>query len=136
MKALSVKQPWAGLIRSGYKTIETRIWSTDYRGDLLICSSQRIDKKVMSQFDDLFTPIELTQESLTTGVSLCIVELYDCKVMTLLDEERALCNMYGEGRWKARSFFLKNIRPIKPFPVKGALGMFEVNVEPKNLILI
>ena len=34
MKALSVHQPFAGLIASGEKTIETRRWPTSYRGDL------------------------------------------------------------------------------------------------------
>ena len=41
MRALSVKQPWASLIASGQKTIETRTWRTDYRGDLLIVSSRQ-----------------------------------------------------------------------------------------------
>lgn len=44
MKALSVKQPWASLIDDGTKTIETRKWSTRYRGDLLICASQKVDE--------------------------------------------------------------------------------------------
>ncbi|MEK7168734.1 MAG: ASCH domain-containing protein [Patescibacteria group bacterium] len=39
-KAISLKQPWANLVASGKKTIETRKWSTKYRGDLVICSSQ------------------------------------------------------------------------------------------------
>ena len=36
MKALSITQPWATLIAIGAKTIETRSWSTLYRGDLAI----------------------------------------------------------------------------------------------------
>lgn len=30
MKALPVKQPWANMIATGEKTIETRTWPTDY----------------------------------------------------------------------------------------------------------
>lgn len=41
MKAISVKQPWANLIASGVKTIETRWWYTRYRGWLLIVSSKQ-----------------------------------------------------------------------------------------------
>jgi hypothetical protein len=41
MKALSLWQPWASLIPLGVKTIETRSWSTSYRGPLLICSAKR-----------------------------------------------------------------------------------------------
>lgn len=41
MKALSVKQPWANMIASGEKTIETRTWMTGYRGQVLIVSSKQ-----------------------------------------------------------------------------------------------
>ena len=43
MKALSVKQPWANMIAEGEKTIETRTWSTDYRGEILIVSARDPD---------------------------------------------------------------------------------------------
>lgn len=36
MKALTVRQPWAQLIALGVKSIETRSWSTGYRGPLAI----------------------------------------------------------------------------------------------------
>lgn len=36
MKALTIRQPWASLIAAGVKTIETRSWSTRYRGPLAI----------------------------------------------------------------------------------------------------
>ncbi len=36
MKALTVKQPWAGLIIAGGKDIENRTWRTSYRGRVLI----------------------------------------------------------------------------------------------------
>lgn len=40
-KALSLLQPWASLVVHGRKTIETRSWSTKYRGPLLIHASKR-----------------------------------------------------------------------------------------------
>lgn len=36
MRALGLDQPWASLIAAGIKTIETRDWSTTYRGPLAI----------------------------------------------------------------------------------------------------
>lgn len=36
VRALTIRQPWASLIATGAKTIETRSWSTDWRGRLLI----------------------------------------------------------------------------------------------------
>lgn len=36
MRALTIRQPWASLIAAGVKTIETRSWSTKYRGPIAI----------------------------------------------------------------------------------------------------
>lgn len=44
MKALTLWQPWASLIALGVKTIETRGWSTNYRGPLAIHAAKRPPK--------------------------------------------------------------------------------------------
>jgi hypothetical protein len=41
MKALSLWQPWASAMATGAKTIETRGWSTNYRGELAIHAAKR-----------------------------------------------------------------------------------------------
>lgn len=41
MKALTIRQPWASLIGLGVKTIETRSWTTRYRGPLAIHAGKR-----------------------------------------------------------------------------------------------
>lgn len=43
MKALTLWQPWASLIAVGAKTIETRSWSTKYRGPLAIHASKHYE---------------------------------------------------------------------------------------------
>ena len=105
-KALSLKQPWANLVAEGKKTIETRIWKTNYRGDLVICSSQ--NPKIEPY-----------------GKALSIVELYDIRPMTKKDEKNACIKLY-EG---AYSWFLQNLRPISPpIPIKGSLGIFDLKL--------
>lgn len=47
MKALTLHQPWASLIALGVKTIETRSWSTSYRGPLAIHAAARKPTDVM-----------------------------------------------------------------------------------------
>ncbi len=110
MKALSLKQPWANLIASGQKTIETRKWGTDFRGDLLIVSSKS-------------PKIE------PAGFALAIVELFDCRPMMLSDERAAMCEVYEH----AVAWLFRNIRPVEPFAVKGQLGIFDVDVAPEML---
>lgn len=41
LKALSLWQPWASLVAAGVKSIETRSWSTSYRGPLGIHAARR-----------------------------------------------------------------------------------------------
>lgn len=107
-KALSVKQPWANLIASGRKTIETRTWRTNYRGVILICSSKQPD-----------TP-------LPAGYIVAMAELADCRVLSLRDEKAACCDCsFGGYAW-----VLQNIQRVKPVPIKGELGIFEVDIEP------
>lgn len=44
MKALTLLQPWATLVAIGAKKIETRSWSTSYRGPLAIHASKGFPK--------------------------------------------------------------------------------------------
>jgi len=105
MKALSIKQPWANLIAAGEKTIETRTWATDYRGPILIVSSK-------------------TPKIEPAGFALAIADLVDCRPMTRQDESAARCRIYPN----AQSWVLRNIRKIHPFPVRGRLGLYDVEI--------
>jgi hypothetical protein len=133
IKALSLKQPYANFIAEGRKTIETRVWSTNYRGDLLICSSKTPDK-YWKQFEDSLIQASTQFSMEPKGMALCIIELYDIQKMTVEHEKAAMCEVYKIGSRYAQSFFLRNLRVLKnPFPVKGELGIFEVTVDEKML---
>lgn len=41
MKAITVWQPWASLLATGKKHIETRSWRTNYRGEILIHAAKK-----------------------------------------------------------------------------------------------
>lgn len=102
-KALSIKEPWASMIRDGKKTIETRTWKTKYRGEIIICASLKPKTKF-------------------SGHAIAKVRLVDCMPMTKSDEKTACVNLYpGAFVW-----ILDDIRKIKPFKVKGMLGLFNL----------
>lgn len=106
MKAISIQQPWANMIASGEKTIETRTWSTEYRGEIVIVSSKKPD----------IPP---------AGFALAVATLVECRPMSVLDEPAAQCRKTP----KAVAWVLDNIRRIKkPFPVQGELGVFDLDV--------
>ena len=106
MKALSVRQPWASLIASGKKTIELRTRKINFRGDVLICVSKH------------------KQGTGPKGVAICIAEIIDCRPAIKDDSVNACCEIsQNEYAW-----ILTNIRPVSHFPVKGSLGLFDVEV--------
>ncbi len=105
MKAICIKEPWVSMIVSGQKTIETRKWTTSYKGKLLICASK-------------------TPQSKLSGKAVAVVDLVDCRPMTKEDEKKACCELY-EG---ANAWILENIQQITPVPIKGQLGLFDIQL--------
>jgi hypothetical protein len=130
MKALSLKQPWAGLVMTGQKTIETRKWKTNYRGDIIICSSMNIDYFKMNEFSRGKSQLSYYY---TLGCALGIVELYDIVPMVTEHEGNACCKVYpGAYAW-----LLKNIRKFRlPHHIKGQLSLFELDIEDTDFIII
>ncbi len=127
MKALSIRQPWAGMIAAGIKTIETRNWKTDYRGDLLICASVKYDDQLYKHFESLnwnnFKDGKFQKLCKIRGRAIAVVNLSDCRKMDPWDEDAAKCDWFKD----AYAWVLTNIRLIKPFAVKGQLSLFDVD---------
>ena len=81
-------------------------------------SSKTEDKAAMEHFG-------FEKGSLPLGQAIGIVDIWDCQRMVKDDEKLALCDLYP-GAWIWRS---KGPTEIKPFPVKGRLGIYEVECE-------
>ena len=126
MKALSIKEPWGSFIISGRKTIETRKWSTKYRGDILLVTSLKPD------FEGYLKYSNEIQHLYGGGLTIAFVELWHIQPMTQLSEKAAMCRVFN----KAQAWYLRNIRPIEQpdrFQVRGKLGLYDVEV-PKELL--
>jgi hypothetical protein len=106
LKALCLRQPWANLITTGQKTIETRKWSTNYRGEILLCTSRK-------------------PEIEPYGKAVAIATLYHIEKMIKEHEQAAMTKVYD----RACSWFLKDIIPIEPIPIKGQLSLFDVQLK-------
>ncbi len=124
MKALSFKQPYAWLMLHG--KIETRPWDTQYRGQVLICASARAFS--WDQVEDISGEwqfgriLKLMQDHNTTrplqpdGVAIAVGELVDTHPMYPHDEDQAFVQLDT----RLYSHIYANVRPIQPFPFKGA----------------
>lgn len=121
MKAISIRQPWAGMIARGQKTIETRTWTTKYRGPLLIVAGRQIDYAALRE-------LRLAGVSPTTlfpqGMAIAVVELYDVKTMAAEHEGAA----FVKSRPGLFAWYLRGLRTFEPFSVKGRLGLFDVAI--------
>lgn len=126
-KALSVKQPYADLLtrvvfrdESGEyhaeKTIEVRTRNTNYRGDLLVCSSSKPE-----------IPDRLS------GVTCGFVELYDVKPIEDFTPEdwAATCIPEQDRPRKGYGWMLRNPRRVVEMPIRGQLGVYNLIV-PKD----
>jgi len=102
---LSVQEPWASRIAYEGKTIENRTWPTSYRGLLLICASK-------------------FPKSPVSGKAVCMVNLIGCREMKPEDEKAAQSD-YEPGTY---SWILSGATPIEPFPVRGQLKIFEIEL--------
>ena len=142
MKALTLKQPWASLILSGAKRVETRSWSTNYRGPLIIAASAAISKAdhALCYTDPFrwhlaragFVPHPggtkgqhmQAKERLPLGCALCVVELLDCTptAYCLVSPLEQAFGDYTPGRW---AWVLGRVWRIPNEPkVKGALHLW------------
>lgn len=117
MKAISLWQPWASLVVIGSKKIETRGWSTNYRGPLLIHAAKR--KKIGElihfgscwAFDAAFQPLGGTMtpetsidlvDDLPFGAIIGQAELYDCRPTGAFTLQEVRTPLYAgaSSNWK------------------------------------
>lgn len=127
MKALSLTQPWATLVATGQKTIETRSWSTRYRGPLLIHAAKGFPAYAKEFSQELYgNPAVLPY--ITRGAIIGKVYLLDVRpteeVVTRISVQERRYGDYSQGRY---AWILTNPEQLEPIPWKGALGLFKIN---------
>jgi hypothetical protein len=114
LPALSVKLPYAEWLATGKKSIETRLWSTPYRGPLLICAGRSV-------MDDAW------EHSPLRGMATCIRFLQDVRPMDLTDEAAACCEMYeGACAWCLHPRRMIHLNPVW---VRGYQRLFPAYIE-------
>lgn len=133
MKAISLIEPYATLIKNNQKKIETRSWKTTYRGELLIHASKTKTPKEWQNNKELMNLLDAPISSY--GQIVCKCKLVDCIKMTkeYIDKIKVekpieyFCGIYKEGRY---AWVLEDIKPITPsLYAKGNLNIWEWSKE-------
>ena len=121
MKALTVCAPWSSLIARGEKTIELRSKPTKYRGELVICAGAK---------SPTHTPLraQVARErgllDAPRGVTLCIVELVDCRLAVGGDEAAACC---PPTVGKDYAWIVRVVAQLEHIPVSGYLSFWTLD---------
>ena len=129
MKALSMKQPVPELILNKKKTIETRTWKSDFRGEFLIHASNNF-------MDSMIKKFKLEKERLVTGAIVGKAEIRGLKVYNTLEEFNKDLDKHLLAEPKklpTYGYILENIEKLQnPIKIKGKLNFFEVNLDEKK----
>lgn len=119
-KALSIMQPWAGLIVHGVKDIENRSWPTRFRGPVLIHAGKKLDGDADDAVAAGLHPVLWNDLELPEGIVyprggiVGVAEIVDCV--------SASTSPWFVGNF---GFVIRNARPLPFMPCRGALGFFE-----------
>jgi hypothetical protein len=133
LRALSIRQPYAWAIIRGFKPVENRSWSTDFRGTFLIHAGkleERDDVELVIRQLSIETPysyqalMEDYQANQGLGCIVAVAKIVDCVT-------------YHKSHWfyGPYGFVIENPLPIKPIPYKGKLNFFYVPDDLKLEIL-
>lgn len=139
MKVITVIQPWALLLATGKKKMETRSWKTNYQGKILIHAG----KKPYSQVEPLIPAGDRKRiretlrlgyidwrDRIPTGAIIGIANLVNC---VAIDEkmERVIQKQYPDeyafGDFTAGRYAWVMEDPVlfeKPIPAKGKQGLW------------
>ena len=133
MKALTLTQPWASLVANGEKKVETRSWSTQYRGPLAIHAAKGFPgwAKDTCKEEPFYSSLRVggnyAYPELMVGSVLCVVELRGCVktqfVRNTLTPKEISFGDYDDDRY---AWFLEFTRKLKKeIPAKGHLGLWD-----------
>ncbi|MGO8997704.1 MAG: hypothetical protein ACLQVI_30675 [Polyangiaceae bacterium] len=116
IRCLAVRQPWAWALVSGFKDVENRSWSTDYRGPIAILGST-----TKTEVNQLAKAHDLGSLGSPFGAILGVVDLVDIVPLS----ESLESNPWA---WGPQCWLVANARTFAvPIPCKGKLNLFTLD---------
>lgn len=124
MKVLTIREPFATLIKDKVKIYETRSWKTNYRGEIYIHAAKAKSKSSNVNIASTYLKSKENPEHI-----ICKCILKDCIYMTenFINEVKKRPKEYNSGRYEIGRFAwqLEVIEVLKePIYAKGQLGIW------------
>lgn len=141
MRALTLRQPWATLVAIGAKQIETRSWSTSYRGPLAIHAAKQFFKSdlrhcyqrhILNALIEAGYDPHLAIFRLPTGVVIATCTLIAMVRITNTNapgEPELSFGNYTPGHW---AWFLHGIKRLPEIPARGALSLWNWEIKEEE----
>lgn len=127
MRCISLWQPWASAIALGVKRVETRHWSTDYRGPLAIHASKRWTREQI-EFAQVERSLGRLPGRIPLGALIAVCDLVDVRpTLELKTQVSAIERIYGNYEPGRFGWVLENVRALpEPIAFCGRQGFFNV----------
>ncbi|HYE70625.1 MAG TPA: hypothetical protein VD932_03785 [Aquabacterium sp.] len=131
MKAITICQPFAHLIRLREKRVENRTWPTKHRGLIYIHAGKSRQWLNVENGVDVETQIPVSK--MHFGAVVAIANLVDCLPIAEIESGRhderhpwLRSHEHAHGPW---CWVLDSIAAIGPWPYRGAQGLFDIDDE-------
>lgn len=126
MKAITLEQPFASLVSIGAKTIETRPWSTEYRGQVAIHSGNFALPVIDAYCRNLLISAGLDCEQLPFEKIIAVARLVSCE--KVIPSKIPCYPQLAFSDFTPGLYALEfaDIRPLAtPVPAKGSTQLWE-----------
>lgn len=136
MKALTLYPVWAMLIALEKKRLETRGWTTDYRGPIAITASKKLTEEdricfASEPYRSVFAEAGFHHvKELPLGAVVCTALLTECfrteEVRDTISEQERDFGNYDDGRFALKMEGVERIDP--PIPCRGAQLLWNIDL--------
>lgn len=125
MRAISLWQPWATGIAVGNKKVETRHWSTPYRGEIAIHAAKRFDRD-QREFASVEHSLGRLPARLPFGAIVAVARVVGVlRTENIKASVSAIERLYGNFEPGRFGWLLEDVRPLaEPVGCAGRQGFW------------
>ena len=126
MKAITLHQPWASLVAVGAMAVETRPWTSRYRGPLAIHAAKKPVLVDDTYYRSVLASAGLNPDELPLGAILATCRLMECEKITRADIPCYPAYAFGNFNPGWYAWKLTDIQALTdPIPARGHRGLWD-----------